>query len=66
MLDLIKALLALRLGVVFVFVMAGLALLGVWSIGHGSVAAGVLVLAAVAVSTGAVATLLAHSGLGRK
>jgi hypothetical protein len=62
----LRALLIFRLGVVFLFVMAALAVLGVWSIGRGSVTAGVLVLAVVAVCLSAGGTLLVHSRFGRK
>jgi hypothetical protein len=66
MLDLIKALVVLRLGFALVFVMTVLALLGVWTIAHGSVAAGALILAAVAVCAGAAGSLLARRTLGRR
>lgn len=49
MLDLIKALLALRLAVTAILVGAALVLLAVWSLSHGAAGVGVAVLAAVLV-----------------
>jgi hypothetical protein len=65
MLDLLAALLALRLGVMGLVAGAALVLLGAWSLGHGAVGAGMAVLAAVALCV-ALAGAVARSRLRQR
>ncbi len=60
MLDLVKALIALRLAAYFATFIVVLAVLGAWTLSRGSTAAGVAILAGDLIGTAALGLAVAH------